>query len=405
MSTQKHQSPPLPVGVTLDRGFSLLRTNARSLMVPQLVFGAIGALIIVVLGVITYFALGDIATTIEVDRSSTVFGDSTEGYSTVADFTDGQETTLIVLISLMYLLYALVYTASIVTVVRAADRAIEGQDRLPLKAALGDGLRQTPRIVGLTIVFWLMALVYLIVVVVVVAVFGAIASGLAVIAGLAAFGLTAWLGVRLILWPFIAISEGIGFAAYGRAWRLTAGRFWSLFGVLLLVGIVVTVVATVLFFILALLYSAIASTSDEVGIVALIPYLIGSVLLGVVFTAGYIAPVVTAYRTLAGRDNADLWQAATAMGGGGSAPPADPGVRRWDAAEAPLDEPAPGWAPPSASSWEGPARTGEGTPPASDAPAQDAPPPGSQPLGGLPPSDEPSDAERRWGRRDEPPAS
>lgn len=409
MSTEKHQSPPLPVGITLDRGFALLRTNPRALLVPQLVYGVLTLIVVVILGVITYFALGDVHSHLEIDRSSTVFGDSTEGYTTVADFTDGQTTTLVIAGVLFYLIYGLLILASTVTVVRAADLAIEGRERLPLKAALKDGARQTPKLFGLSVVFFLMMLVYFLVVGIVVAVFIAVQSAIGALVAIAAFVLTVWVGVRLVLWPFAHISENAGLSSYRRSWTLTKGRFWPLFGVLLLVAIVVSVVAIVVIVILALIFSAISSIGDDVGVVALIPYLLGSVLLGVVATAGYISPIVVSYRTLAGRDNADLWQAATAMGGG--APPADPAVRRWDAAEAPVAAPAPGWTPSSSTSWDGPARTGgdlrpDDAPPPSSPPADAAPPVGSQRLAGLPPSDEPSDAEKRWGRdSSDPPAS
>jgi hypothetical protein len=403
VSTEKHRSPPLPVGITLDRGFSLLRTHPRPLLVPQLVLNIATLLIALVVGGVGYLLLGHVDSHLEYVRVSQAFGDSKVELQKVPDFTDGQIVTLVVagvIILVVYLWFLLAATA---TVVRGADRAIEGREHVLLRPALRDGLRAAPKLFGLGLVFGIAALIVFFGVGLIIALLFLATPALGVLGVIAGLALTAWLGVRLVLWPIVHLSEGTGFASFSRAFELSKGQFWRLFGVLMLVGIVVAVVGGIASFVLALIFSAISSIGDAVGIVAFIPYVIGSTVLGVVITACFIAPIVVAYRTLAGRDNADLWQAAAAMGGG-SAAPADPSVRRWDASEAPIDQPAQQWSPPTASSWDGPSRTGDAPAP-TDPPGQDAPPPGGRSLGGLPPSDEASDAERRWGRRDEPPAS
>ncbi|MEV4421153.1 hypothetical protein AB0L40_14405 [Patulibacter sp. NPDC049589] len=380
MSTPEQQSPPLPVGVTMDRGFALLRHHPRALLLPQLVLNIVPLLFALLLVLIGYFAVGDVATHLEEGRDSTIFGDSTLGVHEVPDFTDGQLATIIVLGLIALVVYVWFVMAATVSVVRGADRALEGREHLKLRPAMCDGLRETPKLFGLGIVFTIAATLVLIGVIIVVYLFSLAAGALAVLVGIAAFAFLIWLGVRVLLWPVVHLSEHAGLGSFKRAFVLSKGRFWVLFGILVLVGIVVMVVSSVVSLLLSLLFSAVSSISDEAGVVAAIPYVIVSSILGVVFTAGFIAPIVVSYRTLAGRDTADLWAAAGAMGAPGpaDAPPADPAVRRWDATEAPV-------APSSSSGWAAPA-------------AQDPPPTSGAGLGGLPDPGTPSDAEERWGR-------
>lgn len=383
MSSPEQQSPALPVGLTLDRGFSLLRRHPRALLLPQLVLNVVPLLFALLLVGIGFVLLGDVDTSTELVRSSTLLGDSELENREVPDFTDGQIVTLVVLLVIGLIVYTWFLIAAFVSVVRGADRALEGRDHLTLKPAMQGALRATPKLFGLGIVFSLLVAVVMIAVIAVVAVVAVAVGALAVLVGLAAFLGLVYAFTRVFLWPFVHLSEGVGLASFRRAWRMTNGRFWALFGVVLLVFLVVGVVYTVVTLLLEVLLLGAASLSDEAGIVAFVPYVVFSSLFAVVFTAAFIGPLAVAYRTLSGRDTADLWQAAQAMrpdpnvGPGLAAPAPEPGVRRWDASEAPLEPPAPGGGP-------GP----------------------SDGVGGLPHPDAPSDAERRWGRDGgDPPAS
>jgi hypothetical protein len=335
VSTAEQQSP-LPVGITLDRGFALLRRHPRALLLPQLVLQLIPLLWVGVLVVIGLVLIGDVATTREVVRESTLLGDSELVTRDVSDFTSGQTTTLVILVVLGAIVYLWFFLASIVSVVRGADRALEGKEHLQLRPALRDALRETPKLFGLGLLFYLLVIVAFVVVVAVVAIVAAVAGPLAILFGIAGFLLLVWAGVRVFLWPFVHLSEHAGMDAYRRAWRLSKGRFWSLAGVLLLVTIVVSVVSVVVSLVLQLLVVGAASLSDAVGVVAIVPYAIFSTAFGLVVVAGYIAPLAVAYRTLSGRDTAELWQAAQRMQtGGAGAPdlaapaPAAPARRSW----------------------------------------------------------------------------
>jgi hypothetical protein len=344
VSTPESPRPALPVGLTLDRGFALLRRHPRALLLPQLVLNVLPALFGIVLVGLGYLLLGDVETRTEQVRESTFLGDSRLVTREVADYSSGQTVLLGVLIAIGALVFVWFLLAAYVSVVRGADRAVEGRPHLPLRRAMREALTATPKLFGLGIVFYLGMLLVLAGLAVVVVVVAEVAGSLAVLVGLAAFLALAYLVVRVLLWPVVHLSEATGLRSFRRAWDLTRGRFWSLFGVLLLVGIVVSVVSTVLSFALQLVVGGLFALDETVGAVSVIPYVVLLVGLSVVTTAGFIAPVVVAYRTLAGRDTAELWRAAEAMGGPGrdgpdgaaAGPPAEPGVRRWAADEAPV---------------------------------------------------------------------
>ena len=398
MSSTEQEAPPLPVGLTLDRGFALLRRHPRPLLLPQLLLNLIPLLVALVLVLLGILLLGDIETRTELARESTFLGDSELVNREVWVLTDGQTATLIVLGVIAAIVYVWFLIAAYVSVVRAADRALEGREQVKLKPAMRDALGATPKLFGVGIVFWILAMLALLAAGIVIAIAAAVAGAVAILVGLAAFLALVWASVRLFLWPFVHLSEGTGLASFGRAWRMTKGRFWALFGVLLLVMIVVSVVYFVVSLLLQLVVFGAASLSDEAGVVALIPYVVFSAIFAVVFTAAFIGPLAVAYRTLSGRDTADLWQAAEQMGSGAAAGPApEPGVRRWDASEDAIDPAAPGWSGSSggeAGSSAGGDAAGGGR--AGDPPARGA--------GGLPDPSAPSDAERLWGRGgDEPP--
>lgn len=417
MSSPEQQSPPLPVGLTLDRGFALLRRHPRALLVPQLVLNIVPLLFALLLVVIGYFLLGDVETEERFVRESTFTGDSELVYRDEWKLTDGQTAILIVLGVIGFVAYAWFLIAAFVSVVRGADRALEGREHLKLKPAMRDALGATPKLFGIGIVFYLLATVVTIVVVLVVVVAALIAPALAVLVGIAAFLALTWAFTRVFLWPFVHLSEGSGLASFRRAWRMTKGRFWALFGVVLLVFLVVSVVYFVVSIALQFIVLGAAELSEEAGIVALIPYVIFSSLFAVVFTAAFIGPLAVAYRTLSGRDTADLWRAAQAMrpdGAGGpdlTKPAPEPGVRRWDASEDPLDPSAAGGQAPAAEGAAGswgrrPEDVSGGGTAANPEPGDAGSGSGATGgTGGLPDPSAPSDAERRWGRGDDPPSS
>ena len=217
MSTPESPRPALPVGLTLDRGFALLRRHPRALLLPQLVLNVLRALFGLLLVGLGYLLLGDVETRTEQVRESTLLGDSELVSREVANYTSGQEVLLGVLIAIGALVFVWFMLAAYVSVVRGADRAVEGRSHLPLRRALVESLGATPKLFGLGILFGLGVLVVLAGLAVVVAVVAEVAGSLAVLVGLAAFLALVYLVVRVLLWPVVHLSEATGLRSFRRA--------------------------------------------------------------------------------------------------------------------------------------------------------------------------------------------
>jgi len=70
---------------------------------------------------------------------------------------------------------------------------------------------------------------------------------LGILLGLACIPLYLWLATKLFLVPSVIILEGAGIrAGIARSWRLTRGRFWSTFGVLVIISVAFSVVAQII---------------------------------------------------------------------------------------------------------------------------------------------------------------
>ncbi|WP_210495561.1 hypothetical protein [Patulibacter sp. SYSU D01012] len=302
MSTAAPDVPALPVGATMDRGFALLRRRPRALLLPQLALNLATVVPIVLLFLLGWLLVGDVDTHVEVTRQSTIFGDSTLERREVADLSGGQVAVVVVLGVVAALVSLWFSLAAYVSVVRGAERAVADEPHLPLGQAMTQALRATPPLFGLGVVFAVAAAVAVGLLGLLVALLAQASAGLAVLAALAVLCLLVYVGVRLSLWPVAHLTEGTGFASFGRSWALTAGRFWSLLALFVLVGIVVAVVFSVLTIVLEALVLGAAWIDDAVGVAALIPFAVLYVLLGLIATAAYLAPIVVAYRTIAGID-------------------------------------------------------------------------------------------------------
>ncbi len=98
---------------------------------------------------------------------------------------------------------------------------------------------------------------------------------------LAAIPLTWWISTKLVLTPSIIVLERAGIAAaIARSWRLTRGRFWPYFGVVVLISVIFGVLAQIVnipfSFLGSILVGIISPTGDNPasGIITLVVSLV-----------------------------------------------------------------------------------------------------------------------------------
>ncbi len=291
---------PLPVGATLDRGFALLGRHPRPLLVPALLLHLAPLLVAFGLALVGMLLLGDIETVPEQVRESTFFGDSTLETRDVAQLTDGQWAIVVAFGVLAAIAVTWFSLAAYAATIRGAQRAAAGADPLPLGAALRDALRQAPRLFGLTLVALVVLAVGLLIAGLVLLGAYALSTPLAALVALGVGLGLVYLLTRLLLLPVVAVVDARGLAAFSRAWRLTAGRFWTLLGLGALLTVVVMAVNVVATLVLEAAFGVLGALDTTVGTWALIPYVGLSLVIGVVFAAAFLPPLVVAHRTLSG---------------------------------------------------------------------------------------------------------
>jgi hypothetical protein len=145
---------------------------------------------------------------------------------------------------------------------------------------LSGGFRRIGRVIGATFALGLILLVpILIVAVMAVALGGASLYVLVPAIGIfAAFILVAW----FVLVPTLVVEDIRFFAAFGRAFDLTHGRRWRIFGLLLVYGTIIVAMAVVMLLLMAIAQSVVLM------LVVLIPFVafysvIGAILPAVVY--------------------------------------------------------------------------------------------------------------------------
>lgn len=295
---------PLPVGSTLDRGFALLGRQPRPLLVPALLLYLVPMAITLVLAAVGMLLIGDVDSVSEQVRESTFFGDSTLETREVANLTDGQWAIVGVFGLIAAIAFMWFSVAGYAAMVRGAQRALDGADPLPLREALRDALRQAPRLFGLSLLALIVLAVGALVAGLVLLGVYALSTGAALLVGLGIGLFLVYLMTRLLLWPVVVVVEARGVDSFSRAWALTVGRFWSLLALGLLLLVVVMAVNVVATLVLEAAFGALNALDETVGTWALIPYTGLSLVISVVFSAAYLAPLVVAHHSLAGGGHA-----------------------------------------------------------------------------------------------------
>ncbi|GAA1990622.1 glycerophosphoryl diester phosphodiesterase membrane domain-containing protein [Isoptericola halotolerans] len=147
--------------------------------------------------------------------------------------------------------------------------------------------------------------------------------GVLVAVGLVA--LVAWLWVRIVLVAPALVLEGSGLGrTIARAWRLTRGSFWRVFGTVLLAGIITGFVGQVVT--TPLIFFGIFIDGDDVGWGFLLTTVVASVVASIVylvFVSGVVALVYTDVRMR--REGLDVQLAAAAERAANEPPPGPAG--------------------------------------------------------------------------------
>lgn len=230
---------PLTVGELLDGAFRSVRAN------PTVMFGLTALVVtsaVVIQSVLQWYVQGLLAGYfVDSFRDIDPAGDELSG--TFAASTASALTQAPILgISIAILTGLLIVSVS---------RSVIGQ-RVSASEVWAKVKPRALALVGFSLVYNLVvALAALVLAGLVVLLFLNEQYGLGLAAGLVGvlvyFVFAAWLAVRVLLVPPVLVLEGLSFRrAIARAWRLSRGSFWRLFGVLLLAGIIVGIVASII---------------------------------------------------------------------------------------------------------------------------------------------------------------
>jgi hypothetical protein len=238
---------PLGLGEILDGSFRAIRAN------PRVMFGLSAVVVTVVVAiqaVLTWYVGGLLAGSFD-NLLNSVDPSGRLGMTGQTGLADQLGPTFATAITAPFVALATTLVTGLLIV--SVSRSVIGQ-----RISVGDVTRIARAriwwVVGFTVLLgtaWLVAF----------AVYGgAIALlatqkqwgaliAVAVIGGLALVVGVVWVEVRTLLVPPALMLEGAGFwATVRRAWRLTRGSFWRLFGIYLLVQIMVSVVAGIITF-------------------------------------------------------------------------------------------------------------------------------------------------------------
>ncbi|MGR0320209.1 hypothetical protein [Agromyces sp. ZXT2-3] len=184
-----------------------------------------------------------------------------------------------------------------------------------------------------------------------VTVLGVVLVVLLLLAGIAVLG--AWLGTKLALVPSVIVLERAGIAqSVRRSWQLTTGYFWRTFGLILLVGLIVSTVAQTVVqvptlggTILAVILDPTAgATYEAITISTTVISTVLSILIGAIVAvvqAGLIAVIYIDLRMRSEGLDLELERHVEARESG--LPPADPFAPPPTGAAAPAGDAAPTW--------------------------------------------------------------
>jgi hypothetical protein len=338
---------PLGFGTLLGAPFQVLRRNPKATFGSALlVQGATVLVTLLVVGAVTFFALG------RVDAAPVEDQEAVEAGAVVA----------IVLSALVPLALSVVASALLQgVIVLEVARATLGE-KLRMTALWRQVGRRIWPLVGWTCLLAAALLVGVLLIgglVFACAVLGdgwiALAVLIGVFGGLALIAAGAWVGTKTAVVPSLIVLERERiWAAVRRSWSLTGGFFWRTLGVLLLISLIVGVISQIVTTPLSLLFGAATALIDPnasfeayipAGVLYLLTILI-SLLIGAVTAVVQSAAVALIYIDLRMRKEGldlELQRFVEAAPGTG---PADPYLRggKPAAGDAPRADPGSPWA-------------------------------------------------------------
>ena len=289
---------PLGFGQILDGGIKALRHN------PKVMIGLNGA--VTLAATVAMFGLG-------YQYFSSAFSFNTA--TTSQAFSAGSIIGLVAGSLVGTLLLTMVTVISSVSV----GRSVIG-DVITPRDAWKRSMRRMPTVLAITLLMMLAILVAYAVIVGLVIVSALVAPWLAIIVGiLGVLGLIVvlvWLGIKLSITLPASVLERLGpVASMRRSWRLTTGRFWMIFAVLLVATIITSVIQNIMSAPVSLIMPLMFLNSDApptglmLVLLAVASYV--GMLLSTVFVASVTAVVYTDQRMR--REGFDLVLAQAAV--------------------------------------------------------------------------------------------
>jgi len=236
---------PLGVGDVLDRTFTVYRSKPLVFIGLSAIWYLLLVLVFVVLAVVIF--AGALAA---FSRQAT-----TPSPEQIAGAAVGIIGFVIVAVIVAILLFA----AQSAALVHAAARRYLGKD-VAIGEAFKAGLAASPRLfIAGVLVFLAILGVWAVLVIAAALANQGILWALVVLAGIVA---TAFLGCSWLVAPVVVVVEKMGpIAALGRAWRLSAGNRWRIFGIQVLLFIL----NLVLSLLIGGIFGGIAATSTQSG--------------------------------------------------------------------------------------------------------------------------------------------
>ncbi|MEP6480816.1 MAG: glycerophosphoryl diester phosphodiesterase membrane domain-containing protein [Rhodoglobus sp.] len=282
---------PLTLGTLLGASFQVLRRNPRPTFgFALLVSGLVTIFTVVVVGLVTFFAVSRTLTATNADAATLSAG----------------SVAMIILSGLVPVVLSIVASA----VLQGVISLEVARGTLGEKLRLG-GLWRAARgrigaLIGWSLLVTAAVLVALAIVAVVIALIVAVGGTAGIVIGVLLgllFGAAAvvsavWLGTRLSLVPSVLMLERLPLRdALRRSWSLTVGYFWRTFGIELLVIFIVQTVASIISAPLSLLLgigSALINPNGDQGGVIVGVIVVYGLTLVVSLVFGAIASVVQA---------------------------------------------------------------------------------------------------------------